>query len=114
MIVEIEILSIPREINPTLYQGNDFINMYKTLFENNYSCYLKDILPLSIPGTPANASTFSRFYLGVTESYKTELNIKGFEVHECNVSLTIWRNYLDSLTVNSNHFDRDIIFRTNK
>ena len=35
-----------KEIKITLYQGNGFINMYKTFFENNYARWMNDIMPL--------------------------------------------------------------------
>ena len=40
-ISAIEKLPGPKERNLTLYQSNDFINVYKTFFENQYTCCLK-------------------------------------------------------------------------
>ena len=91
------------------YQGNAFINLYKTFFDKHYVRWMEDLLPLSISGTLENASTFSWWYLGVTDPDKTEINIGEFEVHNYNVSTTIWRNYLDSLTINTKDFDGDTI-----
>ena len=65
-IAAIEELPIPKEINLTLYQGNEFINMYNTLFDKNYEWWLKELLPISIEGTPDKASLFSQWYIGVT------------------------------------------------
>ena len=70
---------------------------------------MKDILPLSIEGTPENASTFTRWYLYINDPDEIELNIGECEVHDWNVSTTIRRNYLDSLTINSKDFDGDPI-----
>ena len=71
---------------------------------------MKDILPLSIEGTPENASTFTRWYLYINDPDEIELNIGECEVHEWNLSTTRWSNYLDSLTINPKYFDRDPIF----
>ena len=35
-IAALEKLPIPKERNLTLYQGNEYINVYNTLFEKNY------------------------------------------------------------------------------
>ena len=69
-ISDIEKLPIPKERNIALYQVNDFVRMYKTFFYNHYARCLKDILPHSIEGTPENTSTFSQWYLGVTDPDK--------------------------------------------
>ena len=79
--------------------------MYENFVDNNYELWCKKILAISIEGTPANASTFSWWYLGVTNPDKTELNIGEYELHEWNVSTTRWRNYLDSLIINQMDFD---------
>ena len=83
--------------------------MYKTLFDKHYSFWMKDILMLSIEGTLYNAYTFFWYYLGVAEPDETELNVGGYEVHNYNASTTIWRNYLDSLTINPKYFYGDPI-----
>ena len=68
---------------------------------------MKEILLFSIEGKSENASSFSRWYLGVTDTDEIELNIGECGVHECNASTTIRRNYLDSQTTNTKNFDRD-------
>ena len=70
---------------------------------------MKDILPISIEVTTENDSTLSLWYLGVNDTYKTELNIGGCGVHGYNDSTKIWRNYLDSFTINSMDFDSEPI-----
>ena len=71
LIAAIENLPIPKERKLAPNQGNDFINMYRILFENNYAFWLKRLLPLPISGTPSTASTFVRWYLGITEPVET-------------------------------------------
>ena len=102
-------LPSPNEKYIVLHQGNDFIDMYKTFFDKHYKQRIKDILPLSIAGTPDTSSTFAWWYLGVTETDKTESNIVMYEVHKCDVSTTIWRYFLDFLTINPKGFDGDPI-----
>ena len=80
--------------------------MYKTYFDKHYGRWIKELLLISISGTPETASNFSRWYIGVTEPDKTELNIVMCEVHKYNVSTKIWRIVLDSLTINFRDFDR--------
>ena len=46
-------------MNLTLYQGNNFINLYKILFYKHYALWIKDLIPLSIEGTPYNTSNFA-------------------------------------------------------
>ena len=58
-IAAIEKLPSPKDINLALLQVNDFINMYKDFFDNNYVRWLKYLLPISIEGTPATASNFA-------------------------------------------------------
>ena len=70
-IAAIEKLPIPKEKNIALNQGNEFITMYKNLFEDNSECWLKELLHISISGTPPTASTFARWQLGVTDPGKT-------------------------------------------
>ena len=55
------------------------------------------------------ASNFALWYLGVTETDDTELNIGMREVHKCNVSTTRRKHYLDSLTIYPKYFDGDPI-----
>ena len=88
----------------TLFQRN---SVYKNFFDNHYICWLKGLPPISIIGIPYDASNFFLWYLGVTEPDKTELNMGEFKVYEWNVSTTIWRNYLESLTINPKDFDSD-------
>ena len=109
-IAAIEKLPSTKEINISLYQSNNFLNVYTTFFDKLCSRWLKDLLQLSIKGAPENSSTLFQWYLGVNEPDKTELNIGEYEVHECNVSTEIWRNYLDSITMNPKYFDGDTIF----
>ena len=106
-ISAIEKLPIPNDKNLALYQGNGFIDLYKTFFDKHYGKCIKELLTISISGTPATASNFSRWYLGVTETDEIELNIGMCEVQKFNVSTTRWRNFCDSLTINPKHFDRD-------
>ena len=47
-IAAIENITSPKQRNITLYQGNYFINVYKTFFDKHYTRCLKEILPLSI------------------------------------------------------------------
>ena len=89
--------------------GKSFINVYKTLFDKHYARWLKELLQISIEGKPNNVSTFFQWYLCVTEPYKTDLNIGECDVHDCNVSTKIWRNHMDSLTINLKDFDGDPI-----
>ena len=70
-ISDIEKLPSNKEIKLALYQGNELINVYKTFFDKNYERWLKDLLLLSIEGRPYSASTFDRWYLGVTDPDKT-------------------------------------------
>ena len=93
-ISAIEKLTSLNEKNLAINQGNDFIDVYKTLFDKPYRRWIKELLQLSISGTPENASTFARWYLGVTDIKKIELKIGMCEVHKINVSTTIWRNVL--------------------
>ena len=58
------------------------MDLYKTFFDKNYVIWIKGLLPLSITGTSATASNFSRWYLGVTYPGKTKLNIGMCEVHK--------------------------------
>ena len=51
-ISTIEKLPNPNEKNIGLHQGNDFIDLYKTLFDKHYGRCIKEILLLSIAGTP--------------------------------------------------------------
>ena len=83
--------------------------MYKTFFDMYYLRWNKDILHLSMEVTPYNASTFTRWWLDFIDTYKTELKIRECEFHKCNVSVTIWRNDLDSLTINPKDFNGDPI-----
>ena len=48
LIAAIEKLTSPKWINLSIYQGNDFINVYKTLFNKNYAWWMKYVLTLSI------------------------------------------------------------------
>ena len=52
-ILAIEKLPSPNEKYLALLQGNDFIDVYKTFFDKHYGQWIKEILPLSIAGTPA-------------------------------------------------------------
>ena len=90
-ISAIQKLPSPNGENIALRQGGEFIDVYKTLVDENYELWIKDILMLSILGTPVTAYSFFLFYLGVTEPDKTELNTGMCEVHEFNVSTTRWR-----------------------
>ena len=83
--------------------------MYKTFFDKHFGRWIKYLLPLSITDTQVTASNFALWYLGVTETDDTELNIGMCEVHKCNVSTTRQRNYLDSLTIYPKYFDGDPI-----
>ena len=74
--------------------------MYQTSFDKQYGRWIKELLLISISGTTETASNFSQWYIGVTDPDKKELNIGMYEVHKYNVSTTIWRNLLDSLTIN--------------
>ena len=74
--------------NIALHQGNDFIDVYKTFFDNQYRWYIKDLPPLSIEGTPATASNFAWWCLGVIDPDKTELNISMCELHKYNLRTT--------------------------
>ena len=51
-ISAIEKLPSPNEKNLALHQGNDFVDVYTTFFDNQYGRYIKDLLPLSISVTP--------------------------------------------------------------
>ena len=108
-ISAIEKLPSPNEKKLALHQGNCFIDVYKNLCAKHYGQYIKEILPISITSTPDTASTFSRWYSGVTEPYETELNIGMCEDHKYNSSTTIWKNILDSLTISTKYFDGDPI-----
>ena len=81
-ISDIGKLPSPNEKRIALYQGNEFIDVYKTFFDKYYGKFIKDLLPLWISGTSATASTSARWYLGVTDPDKTELNIVMCEVHK--------------------------------
>ena len=83
--------------------------MYRIFFYKLYARWLEELLPLSIEVTSENSSTFTQWYLCVTNNDKIELNIGKCEFHECNVSTTIWRSYLDSSTINTKYFDGDQI-----
>ena len=104
-ISAIEKLPSTQEKKFVLHQGNEFINVHKRFFDKHYAWWFKELLTLSIEGTPATTSTFAWWHLGVTEPYRTELNIMECEVQECNVSTTRRRNYLNSLTINPKYFD---------
>ena len=52
-------LPSPNEKNLALNQGNNFIDVYKTFFGKHYGKWIKNLLPLSIAGTPETASTFA-------------------------------------------------------
>ena len=58
-IAALEKLPIPKEINIALNQGNEFITVYKNLFEDNSECWSKELLNISISGTPPTASNFA-------------------------------------------------------
>ena len=70
-ISAIEKLPSPNEKNLVLHQGNEFIGVYKTFFDNHYGRWIKELLSLSIECTQVNASTFAQWYLGVTEPVLT-------------------------------------------
>ena len=57
--------------NITIYQGNNFINVYKNLFDHHYKHCLKELLLLSIADKSSNASNFSLWYLGITDPDNT-------------------------------------------
>ena len=92
-ILAVEKLPSTNEKNITLQQGNGFIDVYMNLFGNHYGQCIKDLLTLSITGTPVTASNFNQYYIGVTDPDKTKLNIGMCEVHKCNLSKTRWRNF---------------------
>ena len=60
----------PNEKNLALQQWNDFIDVYNNFFDKYYGLCIKELLLLSISGTPLTASTFSRWYLGVPDPDK--------------------------------------------
>ena len=91
-------------------RGMNLLTYIRPSLIKHYGRWIKDLLPLSTPGTPTTASTFSQWYLGVTEPDKIELNIGMCEVHKCNVSTTRWRGFLDLLTINLKYFYGDPIF----
>ena len=66
---------------------------------------MEELLLISLQGTPYNLSTFPQCYLGVTETEETGLKIGECEVHECNMSTTIWKNYLNPLTIKTKYFN---------
>ena len=82
LISAIEKLTISKERRLALYQGNDFINVYKTFFDKHHTRWMKELLLISIKITPDNASTFDRCYLCIIEPKETELNIGECEVHK--------------------------------
>ena len=47
-IVAIEKLTSLKERKITLYQVNNLINVYNTLFDKNYACWMKEVLLISI------------------------------------------------------------------
>ena len=51
-ISAIEKLPSTNEKNIALHQGNEFIDLYKTLFDKHYGKCIKECLPLSIADTP--------------------------------------------------------------
>ena len=57
--------------NITLYQGKDFINLYKNLFDNHYKHCLRELLLISMVDKSSNASNSSLRYLGVTDPDNT-------------------------------------------
>ena len=66
-----------------LYQGNDFIDVCKTFFDKHHEKCIKELLSLSIAETPSAAtSTFTGWYLSVTEPDDTELKHGMCEVHK--------------------------------
>ena len=77
----------------------------RPFFDKHYERCLKELVPIPIAGTPYNAYIFSKWYLVFTDPDETELNTGDCKVHECNVIMKIWKNYLDSLTINSKDFD---------
>ena len=95
-ISAIEKLPSPNEKNIALHQGNEFIDVYKTFFGNHYGRWIKELLPLPISCTSATASTFVQWYIGVTDTDETELNIGMCEVHKCNVNTMIWSFLLNN------------------
>ena len=108
-ISAIEKLPSTNKKNIALHKGNDFIDVYKTFFYNHYGWYIKELPQLSIEVTPATASTFAWWYLGVIHPDKTELNIGMFELHKYNLKTTIEKIVLDSLTINHKYFYGDPI-----
>ena len=70
-ISAIEKIPILNDKNLALHQGNKFIDVYKTFFDNKYERCIKEILTLSIAGTPSTAYNFAQWYLGVTDTDKT-------------------------------------------
>ena len=70
---------------------------------------MKELLPLSIEVTPYNDFILALCYLCFSETGETELKIGQCEVHEYNLSTKIWRNYLDSLTIDPKYFYGDPI-----
>ena len=60
-------LPSPNEKYIALHHGNEFIDVYKTFFDNNDWRWIKEFLPISIAGTLSTASNFARWYLGVTD-----------------------------------------------
>ena len=92
-IVDIEKLTSPNDKKLALHQGNGFFDVYKTFFDKIYGWCIKDLLPISIAGTQATASTFARWYIGVTDPDETELKTGKCEVHKFNVSTTRWREF---------------------
>ena len=105
-ISAIEKLPSPHEKKLALPQGNEFIDVYKTLFDKHYGRCIKELLPISIVVTPETDSTFSWWYLSFTEPDKTYLNIGICDVHKLNMSKTKWKTCLDSLSINPKAFDR--------
>ena len=70
-IAAIEKLPSPKYRKLAIYQGNYFINVYKTLFEKHYEFWLEEILTLSIEVTPDNTPTSPRWYIGITDPDET-------------------------------------------
>ena len=109
LVSAIEKIPSPNEKRLSLHQGNNFFDLHKTFFDNHYGKWIRELLPLSIKVTQVTASTFARWYLGVTEPDKEKRNIRKCEVHKYNVSTTRWMIFLDSLTINTKYFYGDQI-----
>ena len=99
-ISAIENITSPTDIKLALNQGNNFINLYNSFFNNHYVCWLKEILPISISSTPETFSIFVWWYPVVTEPDKAEVNIVYFEVHDWNLGTMRLSNCSDFFTIN--------------